>query len=533
MQVDYPTGTLAYSYDSRGNNTKINYRLNGKEFAFTRVYDNANRLIEEVFPDGRKLTFQWDMAGNLISIPGKVEKIEYSEDGLMKYWQAANGVKTAYTFDQRQRPLSIDVGEGKILRLDYTYDANSNILTFTKTQGTTKTMDSYGYDSLYRLTQANLDDGQETITYGYDVLHNLTSKSSSLGSKSPVHMAKFDYDPNKLHALKQVDGRSLSYDKIGRTTQDGTKKYTWDYQHRRTEVKDGDNLIGRDWYGPDPRRLIKEENNLHTFYVSDHYEIREGKAIIYVSLGKNRVAAWSAPVGATQIIPDLAPATGDNKLTPQPDKQLTAADAWLYHAGKNKVVDIEVAKDPLSLDLTQDALQASLSRMLDGDQESTVYYHSDHLGSIRAVTNEKGEVLARKDYYPYGYLKKNEGSVYSPGFMGTERDVLTNTNRFFNRALDPKLARWQSPDPAFERITAQDDEFNSYGVVRANPIRYRDLDGTDSKDTMDALLWIGTSITLAIAFYSAIKTASTTSVTNAWQVRHRSFGVVLPPSTSS
>ncbi len=264
-------------------------------------------------------------------------------------------------------------------------------------------------------------------------------------------------------------------------TKDGELTYQWDFLHRRTQIQKGQEVLGRTWYGPTAARLIKEEYGTHTHYITPNYEIRNGRAIIYTSLGNNKVVAWSAPQGATQIYRDLAPATGDTILVSKPDGQLTAADAWLFHAGNQNLLQIDLPKQTQPIDYTKDYLQASLSRMLEGDAEQKHYYHPDHLGSVRAVTNDKGDVVARKDYYPYGYLRKEEGDVFSFGFQGTERDTLTGANYFSTRFLDAHLGRWISPDPLFEQIRGLEDEFNSFGVTAANPVNHRDINGTESE----------------------------------------------------
>ncbi len=43
-----------------------------------------------------------------------------------------------------------------------------------------------------------------------------------------------------------------------------------------------------------------------------------------------------------------------------------------------------------------------VGRFVDGSSSERRYYHTDHLGSIRAVTDQSGQVVERKDYYPFG-----------------------------------------------------------------------------------------------------------------------------------
>ncbi len=481
-QITFPIGSYNYSYDVNGNLNRAIYIINGQSFAFSAQFDNLNRLIEETFPDGRKLSYERDPTGRLLNVSGQINNITYSADTTPRTISFANGIETTYAFDTRQRLQSINVGGEKVMELRYTLDSTGNINAIEQSHGGSRFTHRYTTDALYRLTKAELGGDQpEEITYTYDDLHNTRSRLSSLGEKSPIHLGDFSYDKKQIHALRQAGKRTLSYDAHGNMIQDGDLAYQWDFLHRRTQIQKGQEILGRTWYGPNAARLIKEEHGVHTHYITPNYEIRDGRAIIYTTLGSNKVVAWSAPQGATQIFRDLAPATGETTLTSKPDGQLTAADAWLFYAGRQKLLSIDLPKQTHDLDYTKDYLQASLSRMLDGDKEQKHYYHPDHLGSVRAVTNDQGEVIARKDYYPYGYIRKKEGDFFSFGFQNTERDALTGANYFNSRFLDTHLGRWISADPLFEQIQSTEDEFNSFGMTAANPINNRDINGTESE----------------------------------------------------
>ena len=39
---------------------------------------------------------------------------------------------------------------------------------------------------------------------------------------------------------------------------------------------------------------------------------------------------------------------------------------------------------------------------LGGGTQTIHYHHSDHLGSVRAITNGSGTVIEQNDYYPFG-----------------------------------------------------------------------------------------------------------------------------------
>ncbi len=191
-QISFPIGSYNYSYDVNGNLNRAVYIINGQSFAFSAQFDHLNRLIEETFPDGRKLSYERDAAGRLLKVPGQIDNITYSADTTPQTISFANNIQTTYTFDIRQRLQSIDVGGGKVMLLRYTLDRANNVNAVEQSHGASSYTNRYTTDALYRLTKAELGDGQpEEITYTHDDLHNTLSRTSSLGEKSPIHLENF------------------------------------------------------------------------------------------------------------------------------------------------------------------------------------------------------------------------------------------------------------------------------------------------------------------------------------------------------
>ena len=111
------------------------------------------------------------------------------------------------------------------------------------------------------------------------------------------------------------------------------------------------------------------------------------------------------------------------------------------------------------------------------------YYHLDALGSVRAVTNAQGQVIARHDFLPFG---EELNPQYPPHdrrlFTGQERDFETGLDYFHARQLRVDLGRFATLDPLTDLAWTDPTlgATNAYGYVANNPLRYVDPDGRDA-----------------------------------------------------
>jgi RHS repeat-associated protein len=107
------------------------------------------------------------------------------------------------------------------------------------------------------------------------------------------------------------------------------------------------------------------------------------------------------------------------------------------------------------------------------------YYVTDHLGSVRALTNELGELVAYSDYYPFGLEMPKRSlagdDATKEGFAGHELDAETGLNYAGARYYDPDIGRWLPVDPHAASYPA----FSPYNYTLNNPLTFVDLDGRD------------------------------------------------------
>jgi RHS repeat-associated protein len=82
---------------------------------------------------------------------------------------------------------------------------------------------------------------------------------------------------------------------------------------------------------------------------------------------------------------------------------------------------------------------------------SAYFFTTDHLGSVREMTDSTGAIRARYDYDPYGRVTKVSGDLEADfGFTGFYRHQASGLWLTLYRAYDANLGRWLSRDPIGE-----------------------------------------------------------------------------------
>ena len=138
--------------------------------------------------------------------------------------------------------------------------------------------------------------------------------------------------------------------------------------------------------------------------------------------------------------------------------------------------------------VTDETPSLVLANTTDGflTDEGMVYALTDHLGSVRVLVDDEGEVLERNDYYPFGtrHPNTNYASTSNRYLFGRMemQDFSTNpTYDFGARMLDGKLGRWMTIDPKAEKYHSM----TPYGYCGNNPISNIDWFGMDYWSTND------------------------------------------------
>jgi RHS repeat-associated protein len=243
---------IAYTLDAMGNRTLEEVRDPGNNLAQTRsrVFNNLNRLFQEIGAATQTTQYAYDNQGNLTSIDGPLagtgDVTSNAYDALNRLRQVTNpgSVVTQYAYNGLDALTSVT--DPRSLVTGYTvdglgnlnqqaspdtgntsnsYDPAGNLLTHTDAKGQVTT---YAYDALNRVTSITFQDGSKQ-TYGYDSGTNALGRLTSISETDPglqvTGLLAYGYDS---HGRVTVETRTIAgipyatayrYDSSGRRDQ--------------------------------------------------------------------------------------------------------------------------------------------------------------------------------------------------------------------------------------------------------------------------------------------------------------------------
>jgi RHS repeat-associated protein len=230
LEYKYITGnaaeTVHFQYDSAGR------RLSMADATGTTgyEYDNSTGELKKVtFPDGRTLSYDYDVQGNrkqmtdpfgfnvyyeydslhrLSSVGSALNdpdaEYTYFKNGLLASVQQKNGISLNYTYDGlRLDTLTHRKSDGTILySFDYNYDANNNIRQITSNGQT----ENFTYDDVNRIKTSSILN--QSFTY------NNRGNRVTFSSQNPPEPPDATYTFNQRDQLSDVtlrSGESVSY----------------------------------------------------------------------------------------------------------------------------------------------------------------------------------------------------------------------------------------------------------------------------------------------------------------------------------
>jgi len=535
------------------------------------AYDAAGRLTTSVYPDGSCLGLRYDDRGNVIerqTPSGGRERFRYDPAGQLLDTDYPDGSAAAYRYDQHGHPLAVDV-PGCATRYSYD-DAGRPVRCEQTIAGATYTTElqfgeqsqllgarisgwqhrlCFRYDDQQRLVALGYDDVPELVRieyqaaerqalisyangvvqrFAFDEHYQIAQITAQKSTDTPL--LDLCYRTGSLGAITAINERRFHYDQRGRLAAYGTLRAQTRYQYDdagnrlTTQLPSGTTCT----YDYDNAGRLCRWTRPNGAVVHNRYD--GGGSLIART---DERGTWSYRYdGAGHLIQALrrrepVAAYGYDHTGRRVLKR-TATEMIITHRDPwgNRIAERR-SDGELRLYLGP-AGQPLVCLVVRDEQLTTLFLHPDHLGSVRAVTDEAGALVARYDFDPFG---NREGSavVEHPAaalcgarlqiFAGHPYDADLRLYDAGVRLYDPEIGRFitedsytfSADDPRLlwlpttienrrqvreQRLRAWQRERahrNRYVYALNNPLLYVDRDGHSAGlyilYTLTALFW--------------------------------------------
>ena len=512
------------SYDQQGNVLEIQKRgLNGCMERVTNTYTYTNQLASSisVVKTQKGDTIKYEECNTYSpttdrlaavtrqafsnNLPSRLNKCTYTYDRLGRLFtidRPIDGGKGRLSYDYNiqswtQRITSgsfnesihyVD-GQGKPM-----YSGNISSITWSDAgSGQTNRGYRYTYDDLNRLVNAEYGEdnfstgiGRYNERLGYDGNSNVTSLQrkgvTQEGSYGLIDDLRLGYDGNQLSKVEEnapavlyagsLDVKrstsDIRYNANGSLTMDGTRDIThidYDLHNNPLRIQFANGNVTKYVYSAAGEKLRAIH---YTAVANTHVEMGQ----VYADIEKRYLAVDST----------------DYRLGGNAVFNNGSFSKVLFDGGYVELVAVDMPGSGYHMPIVKPWKPPFGGRWPDdlggGKKGPTIYslrfryFNRDHLGNVREVVSETGEVKQVNAYYPFGTpihaLGTNE-SQQRYKYNGKEFDELhgLNTYDYGARQYAPLLPLWDRVDPLAEKYYG----VSPYAYCANNPVIFVDPDG--------------------------------------------------------
>lgn len=455
-------------YDANGNMTTLSDR-SGSTFTFS--YDRLNRMIAKSYPDKSTDTFTYDICGRLVSCTNKDADVSFTYDpaGRVKR-ETLNGYVTKYEYDTaagkksitypsgatvtkllnaREQIASITLDNSEVAKLDYDNAGRKSKITFANGIAS-----DYRYNAHGWLSQIVVGNNLLDYAYTYNEAGNIVKRLDKIeypNSETNIYDAR-----NQLISSARGDNNPSTYkfDPVGNRTSVTENGKTSGYTVNRINCYTG--ITGNGSCVP---QYDKNGNLLND--ASSQFKYDYNNRLIEVT---DKNISYKFDALGRRI----------SKTTPQ--------GTVLYLYAGNQMIE-EFSGDKLAAThIFGNSIDEIVMSRRNGKQ---YYFHTDHIGSTKLVTDNDGKVAERVEYDAYGtptFFDSNNNATSKSGignnilFTGREYEEEYGCYYFRARTMHPEMGRFMQMDPLLYF-----DGMNTLAYVNNSPVSNIDLYGLYSK----------------------------------------------------
>lgn len=421
---DFNGNTTSFEYDKNGrlltqvfNDGSIERRVYGEHGRLAQVedirgttvidYDQMGRPNEWVNPEGTTMSYEYDAAGrpNQVTTHGRSTNFTYNERGEMTGTTDAAGALVKYTRDLIGLPIETLLPNGYTIRRTFNNVGRTTGIEYLDTSDQTIFSLNYLHDEKGRIASITDSTGRR-VYYTYDLLDQLVTEQI-IRSDATEEIINYSYDANgNLISRSGSSGNQMyTYDKNDRIISDGNHAYQWD-SNGNLISRTGDGILETYSYDIQSRLIRFERTGENPVEITYEYDFDGLLASRTVDGVKTRFI-W------------------DRFGSPFP--QL-----------------LEQLSDTNALRIRYEHNDACISHFTDEAGEIH-YFITDHLGTIKAVTNAQGGIEKLINYDAYGRSSDSllQGNI---GFINGYTDPVTGMVFLRTRWYSPEMARFIQVD---------------------------------------------------------------------------------------
>ena len=397
-----PSGVTTYQYDALGRMVNKTETVLGVSYTTGYQYDKVGNLTSETYPDGRQIAY----ALNAVNLP-----VGVNETGSSGAVPLASGI----AYDKVRNLLALTYGNGLVMQRGYDAANRLSMMTVPWVLKLNYTRDPVG--NIIAIDDLLLKINSQKLSY--DALYQLQTAQGLWGNQT----YSYDSNGNRLfenwnrdadsyiyqgnHLLAISGGHCtepLMFDLNGNITQDGKLNFIYDQSNHLAEVTQGKQVVGQYVYNGRGQRVIKKvSGNQYSIF---HY--------------------------------DLA-----GRLIEETDAKGHLISDYAY-LGPNPLAMVNPS----------------------GRKEQIFFFHNDHLGAPKAMTDQNKMIVWAAAFDPFGNVVADIGLITNNlRFPGQYFDKETGLNYNGNRYYNPTMGRYTQPDPV-----GLMGGMNRYAYVEDNPI---------------------------------------------------------------
>ena len=382
---------------------------------------------------------------------------------------------TNFTYDLASRLTQLITPSGQSINLSYDPSGKPKQTLFPN-----DVVSDYQYDPRGRLASlSHTGAGDATLAsfdYTYDPVGNILSIAE------PARILEFTYD-----ALWQVttggtatSPETYGYDALGNRTKSSLSA-THVYDNANRLLEDDDFTYTYDASGNLATKTAKGNGALTAYIFDTQYRL------VQIAFPDETMASYRYDVLGRRI-----------------EKNVNGVITRYVYDGYDIVLEYDGSNTLAARYSHGDRIDQPLSMERGGD---SYFYHTDHLRSVRTLTDASGVVVNSYDYDTYGRVESVIEGVTNPfTYTGRERDPESGLYFYRARYYDPETGRFINQDP----IGFLSRDPNLFRYVKGNPVNFNDPLGLISWDDIltgaGALLTIAGGITVFVATTATVTT---------------------------